>query len=180
MLSSGQTKRRLLRGGAILILAALAAGGLFTLPRLKGGVRVEGTDGNAQRETARVFFSLNGERLAAKTVDIEAGTGEKAKGDAIIQELRRQKSIPGRARLLDLAFGEDGTLYVNLSREFGDAPTGGGTDVTRVYSVVNSFVATFPAFRRVQLLLEGQVVPTIGGLVYTQAPLEFNKDIVGE
>lgn len=180
MLSSKQTKSRLLKGGAILLLAALTTGGLLALPRLKGGVRPGGTDIGTQKETARIFFSVNGERLAAKTLDIQTGMSERAKGDAIIQELRRQKSIPERTRLVDLAFGEDGTVYVNLSKEFLETQTVAGGEITRVYSVVNSFISVFPAFRRVQLLLDGQAVPTVGGVIYTYVPLEFNKDIAEE
>ncbi len=47
-----------------------------------------------------------------------------------------------------------------------------------VYSLVNSFATSFKDVRKVQLLVEGEPIYTIAGLVYTYMPLEFNRELM--
>jgi hypothetical protein len=61
--------------------------------------------------------------------------------------------------------------YVNLSREAGVLPGGSRSELHTVYSVVNSVIANFPAVRRVQILLEDQMVFSLGGHVDLSRPL---------
>ena len=105
---------------------------------------------------------------------------------ALLSLLRYQPSadsglvspIPPGVRLLGLDISPDGTATVNLSREL-QANFGGGSRSEQImlYSIVNT-LAQFPEVRRVRLLLEGQVVESIGGHMAANEPLEPDYSMV--
>ena len=49
-----------------------------------------------------------------------------------------------------------------------------------VYSLVNSFVASFPAVRRVQILVDGRPVTTLAGHIDLTRPLSADMTLVVE
>ncbi len=124
-----------------------------------------------------VFVPGNQGKLVKKTVEVQKQLPDKAKADAIIRELKEGRSVPDRLRLYEMAVGEDGVLYLNLSKEFFD-PGSPAREVAMVYSIVDSFLASFPKAKRVQLLVEGAPVYTRSGFLYILEPLEFNKELL--
>jgi spore germination protein GerM len=127
--------------------------------------------------TAVIFVPGNQGKLEKKTIEVQKQLPDKAKADAMIRELKEGRSIPDRLRLYEMAVGEDGVLYLNFSKEFFDPGTP-AREVTMVYSIVNSFLASFPRAKRVQLLVEGAPVYTRSGFLYILEPLEFNKELL--
>jgi hypothetical protein len=130
-----------------------------------------------QKEAISVFFPDAQGRLERKTVEAPERLSDKERADIVLRELKEARSIPDRLRLYDLALGEDGVLYLNVSKEFLDADSP-AREVPVVYSIVNSFAASFPGVRSVQLLVEGEPVYTRSGLLYLLKPLQFNKELV--
>jgi len=93
--------------------------------------------------------------------------------EALIQgpETGLQPTLPPETRVLEVFVTGRGVAYVNLSREASLLPGGSRSELHTVYSVVNSVVANFPAVRRVQILLEDQMVSSLGGHVDLSRPL---------
>lgn len=80
-----------------------------------------------------------------------------------------------RAVFLDDA----GTAYVSLSEQLiSGAPGGSAWELAAVYSVVNSLVRSFPEVERVQLLVEGRDVESIGGHLDARRPFSFNERVL--
>jgi len=129
------------------------------------------------RATAVIFIPDNQGRLAKKVVEVQKQLTDKAKADVMLRELKEARSIPDRLRLYEMAVGEDGVLYLNVSKDFIDPGTP-AREVTMVYSIVNTFLVNFPRAKRVQLLVEGTPIYTTNGLLYILEPLEFNKELL--
>ena len=166
--------------GILFLLIIIAALLLYAYPRMKGPAKILIVEAIPARESVRLFFASNRQTLSSKSFDLQPNTPGRKRGEAIIEELKKEKSIPERTRLLDLAFGSDDILYINLTREFIDGQSPSGNEVTTVYSLVNSLTSAFKEMKKVQLLIEGQAVYTVNGIAYTYLPLEFNKDLVEE
>ncbi len=132
----------------------------------------------SHKEIIRLFFPVGGVRLGTRVLEIRSDLPNKEKGDLILRELKKDKVISPGVQLRDVAIGPDGVLYLNLSRNLAEAYPSARPEIVVVYSLVNSFASSFRDVRKVQLLLDGEPAYTIGGLVYTYLPLEFNKELV--
>jgi hypothetical protein len=132
----------------------------------------------AQKETIRLFSPLSKIKLGGRVLEIRSDMPDKEKADLILRELKKDKAISPAVQLRDVAIGVDGVLYLNLSRNLTEAHPGAPSEIIVVYSLVNSFASSFKDVRKVQLLLDGEPAYTIGGVVYTYLPLEFNKDLM--
>ncbi len=132
-----------------------------------------------EREVISVFYPADGGRLRRKVEEVQRQPTEKARAGVIFRALKEARCIPDRLRLNELAFGKDGVLYLDVSKEFLDrsAPL---KEITMTYGIVNSFIESFRDVKSVQLLVEGQPVYTKGGLLYILKPLQFNKDLLEE
>jgi hypothetical protein len=158
-----------------LIIVAAGAGGYYYLasrPPARPTGSVE-----SERGTISVFFPDAGGRLAKKTVEVQKQLPDRARADILFRELKEARSIPDRLRLYELAEGENGVLYLNVSKEFLD-PESPAREVSMVYAIVNSYVASFPHVERVQVLVEGQPVYTRSGLLYIFEPLRPSKELL--
>ena len=97
---------------------------------------------------------------------------------ALVEELARASDsgnlppLPPETRVLAVFVGEQGVVYVNLSRE-AVAGHGGGVTGERlaVYAIVNSITANLPAIRRVQILIDDKPAETFAGHVDLSRPL---------
>lgn len=118
--------------------------------------------------------------LEKKVFEIRTTLSERAKADFVFQELRKAKGIPATARLQELAFGEDGVLYLDISHGLIEQQLDARGEIRVVYALVNSFIASFRDVSRVQLLVDGYPLYTLSGVVYTYAPLPFNNDLQEE
>ena len=143
----------------------------------------EGTDSQqrapvtARKETIRLFSPAGTIKLGNRVLEVRSDITDKEKADLILRELRKDKTIGPGVQLRDVAIGLDGVLYLNLSNNLAEEQSGAPPEIIVVYSLVNSFASSFKDVNKVQLLLDGAPVYTIGGVVYTYLPLEFNKDL---
>ena len=158
----------------LLVLVATGIGCyLYSLPATPAVRRAA----LGEREAISVFFPGEQGRLARKAVEVRKQLSDRARADILWRELKEARSIPDRLRLYELAVGEDGVLYLNVSKEFIDADNP-EREVTMVYGIVNSFAASFPGVRSVQLLVEGEPVYTRSGILYILKPLQPNKELL--
>jgi hypothetical protein len=130
-------------------------------------------------EPISVFFPGENGRLERKIIGAQRQLSERAKADALVRALKESRCIPDRLRLYELAIGQNGVLYLNVSKEFLDRSTP-EREITMTYGLVNSFIETFRDAKSVQLLVEGEPVYTRSGLLYIFEPLQFNKDTLEE
>jgi hypothetical protein len=170
---------RLLPALLFLLTIAIAVLLAYTYAHFKQGPGRQTVETVPVKQSIRLFF-VKDQGLSSQPFEIAANMSEKATGEAIIEGLKKQKSIPDKTRLLDLAFGNDAIVYINLSKDFTEGQGRQGNEVTSVYSLVNSLTSAFGEIKKVQLLVEGQAVYTVNGVVHTYLPLEFNKDLVEE
>ena len=131
-----------------------------------------------QKEMLQLFVPLSTSKLGRRTLEIRADAPDKERAELIIRELKKEKILPPAVQLREVAAGLDGVLYLNLSRGLMEVQAGAPSEILMVYSLVNSFIASFKETRRVQLLFDGQPAYTIRGVVYTYAPLEFNRELL--
>ncbi len=159
-------------GVLVLVLAGLGRY-LYNLPAVPAVPRAA----PGQKEVISVFFPDEQGKLERKAVEVRKQLSDRARADILFRELKEARSIPDRLRLYELAMGEDGVLYLNVSKELLD-PGSPAREVAMVYSIVNSFAASFPLVRSVQLLVEGEPVYTRSGFLYILKPLQSNKELL--
>ncbi len=81
-------------------------------------------------------------------------------------------TIPASAQLRDLFITKEGTAYVDFSEELKSQHTGGSTgEIATVYSIVNTLTLNFPQIKRVQILVNDQMVDTLAGHLDLSRPL---------
>jgi hypothetical protein len=131
-----------------------------------------------KKDTMSIFIPTSQEKLGKKTLEIKGGLSEREKADIIIKELKKEKCVSDKLMLHELAIDQDGIMYLNFSKEILDTKTRGVSEITMVYTIVNSFLSNFGNAKKVQLLIEGQPVYTINGLIYTYMPIEFNQTLL--
>ena len=74
---------------------------------------------------------------------------------------------------------ESGIAYISLSEQVvSGAPGGSSWELSAVYSIVNSLVRSLPEVKRVQLLVEGQEVESIGGHLDATRPFSFSESVL--
>ncbi len=133
-----------------------------------------------QKESLTVFIPAAGGRLTKKMVELKNGLSEKDKAAIIVAELKKEKAVPENLSLHESATDAEGIMYLNFSQELKSAKANPLNEITTVYSLVNSFLSNFAEAKSVQILVEGQALYTINGLLYTYAPIEFNNQLVEE
>lgn len=159
--------------GVLVLVAAGLGCYLYSRPALPPVRRAAA----AEREAISVFFPDGRGKLEKKMVEAPKQLSDRARADILFRELKEARSIPDRLRLYELAMGADGVLYLNVSKEFID-PGSPEREVAMVYSIVNSFAASFPGVSHVQLLVEGEPVYTRSGFLYILKPLQSNKELL--
>jgi spore germination protein GerM len=169
--------KKIRRSGCIWGIIILAGAGLgcylYNLPAASPVRRAA----VAEKGTVSVYFTNEKGRLQRKTVEGAKPLSDKERTEILLRELKEARSIPDRLKVYELAVGEDGVLCLNLSKEFLDADSP-AREVSMVYSIVNSFAASFPGVRSVQLLVEGTPVYTRSGFLYILKPLQFNRELL--
>jgi spore germination protein GerM len=90
----------------------------------------------------------------------------------VVEELARGSTtgllatLPEGTRVLDVFVQARGVACVNLSAEAASGlPGGSRAELLTVYSVVNTIVTNFPAVGRVQIVVNDQAIPSLGGHV---------------
>ncbi len=97
---------------------------------------------------------------------------------AIIRELSRSRPetippLPAGTRLLEARF-QAPLITINLSRELsaGLKNSGAEDEIAAVTSLTNSFLASFPGFSRLQILIDGRRQKTLAGHIDISRPLQ--------
>lgn len=105
---------------------------------------------------------------ALATEDAKRTLAELVKGP----ESDLQPTVPRATQVRNLFIDLSGTAYADFDRELREArPRGEQDELYTVFSIVDSLAANFPQIKRVQILVEGAEIPTLGGKVDTKAPL---------
>lgn len=87
--------------------------------------------------------------------------------------------IPDGVRVNGAKLEEDGTLYVDFSKELKERHPGGSwAEMLTIYSIVDTIIKNFPDIKRVKILIDGKEIETLAGHINTRLPLTENKDIV--
>jgi hypothetical protein len=134
----------------------------------------------SDKESLSLFVPGKAKGLEKKAIEVRAAQSQRVKADFLFQELRKAKAIPASVKLQELAFGEDGVLYLDVSHGILEQQPDAREELRFVYALVNSFIASFKEVNRVQLLVDSRPVHTLFGVVYTYAPLPLNNDLQEE
>lgn len=137
------------------------------------------TQGTAfvHKHTISVVHPGENGKLSEKTVEIDSTLTQKDRGTRIVEELQRNGYLPQNVSLQDMIIDSEGTIYVNFTKDILHA-IGKEDGITFVYVLVNSFLASFRYAKKVQFLVDWKPVYTLGGVVYTYLPLEFNEHVM--
>ncbi len=87
--------------------------------------------------------------------------------------LRHASGFPQGTRLLR-AERRDDTLILDFSKELTQNFTGGSDEEAALINALTRTARSFPDIRKLQVLVEGQSVESIGGHIDTSAPLSVN------
>lgn len=88
-------------------------------------------------------------------------------------------AIPDGVRVNGARVDENGTLYVDFSKELKEGHPGGSwAEMLTIYSIVDTIIKNFPDIKRVKILIDGKEIETLAGHIDTRLPLTENKDIV--
>ena len=88
-------------------------------------------------------------------------------------------TVPDDVSLRELYILEDGTTYVDFSREFeSNAEGGSSSQLMQNYSVVNSLTYNFQEIKKVAIMIEGIQKESFGGHIYTGGFFQEKLSIV--
>ncbi len=107
-----------------------------------------------------------------------------------------QPVLPARTRILGVEVEGD-LARINFSRDIVDMHPGGSlSELLTVYGLTNTLAVNFPVLRRLQILVEGKIEPTLRGHVDISRPIKaefrysyvpkaqveihFSSEVVGE
>ncbi len=132
-----------------------------------------------QTRTITLFFLSEGDDLLhAEKRDVPAGRSASEDIETVVGELLKGSSgdlvspFPPETKIRQVFLDEDGTAYVDFSREFAEnAAFGASSEMAAVYAVVNTVAMNQKAVKRVALLIEGGERETLGGHIDLSRPL---------
>jgi hypothetical protein len=130
------------------------------------------------RDKVFVYSPLKDGKLGKKVIHTRTGPSDREKADTIIQALKRDTCLPENVALYEFVIDGKGTMYLNFSKDLREAKLSAIQEIHATYGIVNSFLGTFTDATRVQILVEGEPVYTLNGLIYTYNPIEFNKQLL--
>ncbi len=134
---------------------------------------------------AMLYYTKDGRALTGTIAEIgPPGTSPGDKARTIVNALLEGRdraflraTVPPGTKL-NAVFVQDGLVIVNLSRDFLNNMRGGtDAELLAVYAIVNSLLLNLDSVNAVQILIEGQKVPTAGGDVDIEQPLIANTSL---
>lgn len=131
-----------------------------------------------ERATVSLLYPGNDGKLIENIVEVDNASTQKDKGAFIINELQKNGLVPGGISLQEMIIDAEGIIYLNFNKDLLQSVAGKTDDVGMVYTIVNSFLASFRYTKKVQLLVDWKPVYTLRGTVYTYLPIEFNKQVM--
>lgn len=131
-----------------------------------------------EKNTVSLLYPGNDGKLFEKTIEIDSAATLKDKGATIISELKNAGLAPENLLLQEVVIDNEGVIYLNFTKDLLQGDTKRNDEIGTVYSIVNSFLASFRYTKKVQLLVGWKPVYTLRGTVYTYLPIEFNKHVM--
>lgn len=133
-----------------------------------------------EKITISLLYPGQDGHLAEKTVEIVGSPTQADRANTIMAELKKIGLLSETVMLQEMVIDSDGVIYLNLTKDILLHDDGGVTKdtIALVYGIVNSFLASFRSTKKVQLLVDWKPVYTVGGIVYTYLPLEFNRQVM--
>jgi hypothetical protein len=134
---------------------------------------------------ANLYFTKDGRQLVGNPVNLGSSSlNHSEKATRIMENLLSDQAaaglkspLPQGTRLINLFVNND-QVIVNLSKEMMVNLNGGiDTELLAVYSVVNSLLFNLEGIDAVQILIEGEKVPTLRGHDDISVPLIANTAI---
>ena len=172
--------RFLLLLGGVLIVATLA---LFAWLRRDEFVD-RGTDAGdstavALRSVTLWFASADGERLVPEMRELPEVGDLQGRVAAVVAALDRGpegdavRTVPAGTRVLHVFLDDEGVLTLDLSRAFRQGFHGGArAEEAAIGALVRTVAAEVPEARRVRIVCGGRALPTLGGHVPLDRPLD--------
>lgn len=176
----GISKPALILGGLTLVLLVLviiffSGGGGEKVKRfVEANVPkpADSTGIKALTKTVTLFFISDDDLLHKETREITVGPTEADEAERALAELIRGSEgglvspLPPGTRVRQVFIAKDGLATVDFSRDITENFSYGSTsELTAVYSVVNTLVYNFKPVKKVALLVEGAERETLGGHV---------------
>jgi germination protein M len=125
--------------------------------------------------------------LAPEERDIRTDPSVVREAEAVVAELIKgpsgdlDASLPPETKLSRVFVTNEGTAYVDLSRDLIDNhPSGTTAELATIYSVVNSLTANFKAIKKVFILIEGEERETLGGHIGLDRPFLPNASLIAK
>ncbi|HOP86407.1 MAG TPA: GerMN domain-containing protein [Syntrophorhabdaceae bacterium] len=140
-------------------------------------VIVQNKDVEAKEELV-IFHPDEGLKLAKTTLKLQKGIQEKNRIDLALKTLKELKAIPEGLTLYEFALDERSIIYANFSKHLVEETKEPEKEITVIFSLVNTFLANIPDAKAVQLLIEGQPVYTLNGIIYTYNPIFYNENLL--
>ncbi|MFH0809112.1 MAG: GerMN domain-containing protein [Pseudomonadota bacterium] len=88
--------------------------------------------------------------------------------------------LPAGCPVRHVFLTEHGIACVDLGSEAAGSAGGAGSELLRVFSVVDTLERNFPRVKGVMLLLDGKEVPTLAGHVDLSSPLSPRADLISQ
>lgn len=135
------------------------------------------------QETALVYTVVTddaGSRLKAETIPVGKKGAPEETARALIDAMaaRKDSPLPKGTHALSVAFaGELAT--VDLSRQFKSNFSGGDENEALAINAVLATLGQFPGVRRVQILIDGARIDSLGGTQSLDQPLQIPQEPPG-
>ncbi len=165
-------------------IAVLAFGAWVTTHRDPPPPPVPGVDSvGAGVHSVRLFFaSASGDSLVSEPRDVLEGGTLRERVGRLVAELERGperggvRALPEGTALLRAYLDERGLLIVDLSRAFQQNFRGGtGAERLAIGSLVRTLGANLPEVRQVLLVCAGTPLPSLGGHLPLDRPLDVSE-----
>lgn len=142
----------------------------------------DGTSEATGRIRASLFYvAEDGLHLTAVDADVPYGASPSDQVRALVEAQLQPAPTPlaqavaEGTKVRQIFVTEDGTAFVDLSKEAVSNHRGGSLDeLFAVYAIVNAITVNLPAITGVQILIDGQEVDTLAGHVDLRHPLTKN------
>jgi spore germination protein GerM len=183
---------------ALMAVAAVAIGWLLFvgLPRWYGSASqstaaappAPGVSEDVRKIKVRLFYvSEDGARLTSVEREVAFAEQTVAQARRIVEaqlgavESPLVSAIPAGTTLRAIFLTEQGSAFVDLSREISSAHPGGSlNELLTIYTIVQALTTNLPAVTSVQLLVDGKEADTLAGHVDIKRPLPRADQWVAE
>ena len=141
-----------------------------------------------RKKIERLYFLFEEDGLLhAEERAIPADPSPVREAESVIAELIKGpemgylSTIPPETRLRQIFITQDGTAYVDFSKEFAEKhPSGTSAEPATVYSIVNSLALNIPSIKKIVFLIEGGEKETLGGHINLSKPFIPLKSMIAE